>query len=404
MTRKVLQINVTANVGSTGRIAGEIGDVVLSGTWESYIAYGRSSRPGNSSQISIGGKASHWLHGLESRLLDRHGLASAGATRRFLKRVEEISPDIVHLHNIHGYYLNYPLLFDYLVQKDIPVVWTLHDCWPFTGHCCYYTSEQCAKWKTGCERCPLLSSYPASLGIDRSYRNYRDKKRRFTSPGRMTIVCVSEWLTREVQQSFLNKYPVRTISNGVDTKVFSPGKEDLRAKYGYNDEFIILGVANVWDRRKGLEDFIRLSGLLSEDERLMLVGLTPSQLETLPPHIRGIGRTEDVEELAGIYSLADVHVSLSDQETFGLTIAESLACGTPAVVYDTTACPEVISEDTGMAVPLHDIAGVAEAIRKIKQRGKSSYTKACRKRALDKYDKDVKYREYIRLYEQMLEK
>lgn len=402
MSRKILQINVTANTGSTGQIAEEIGHLVLAAGWKSYIAYGRAARSSRSDLVKIGSPADNLWHGLQSRLLDRQGLGSRLATDKLIRTIGSIGPDLIHLHNIHGYYLNYKILFNYLSRKDIPVVWTFHDCWPFTGHCCYYTSGDCDKWKEGCHWCPLKTSYPASLFADRSEKNYRDKKRSFTSLKNLTIVCVSKWLTAQIRQSFFSRYPTRTLYNGLDTHVFSP-QPGMKETHPCEKQFVILGVANIWDARKGLRDFLRLSEYLLPDETIWLVGLSASQLRGLPENIRGMGRTENRTQLARLYALADVYINFSDQETFGLTIAESLACGTPAVVYDATACPEIVSPQTGFVVPAHDVAGAVEAMRTIKANGKAAYTRACRQRATELFDKDHRYRDYIELYRELLD-
>ncbi|MCC8187854.1 MAG: glycosyltransferase [Bacteroides sp.] len=402
MSRKILQINVTANTGSTGQIAEEIGQLVLAAGWQSYIAYGRAARSSRSDLVKIGSSADNLWHGLQSRLLDRQGLGSRSATDKLIRTIEHISPDLIHLHNIHGYYLNYKILFHYLSRKDIPVVWTFHDCWPFTGHCCYYTSGDCDKWKEGCHHCPLKTSYPASLFADRSEKNYRDKKMSFTSLKDLTIVCVSKWLTAQVKQSFFSRYPIRTLYNGLDTRVFAP-QPGIKETSHCGKQFMILGVAHIWDARKGLRDFLHLSEYLLPDETIWLVGLSASQMRGLPENIRGMGRTENRAQLARLYALADVYINFSDQETFGLTIAESLACGTPAIVYDATACPEIVSPQTGFVIPLHDVAGAVEAMRTVKAKGKAAYTRACRQRATELFDKDHRYGDYIKLYRKLLD-
>jgi putative colanic acid biosynthesis glycosyltransferase len=262
--KKLLQINSVINSGSTGRIAEEIGQLAMKNGWKSYIAHGRNNRPSQSETIKIGNDWDIKWHGLQTRLFDRHGLASMKATKKLVEKIKEVQPEIIHLHNLHGYYLNIEILFHYLATANIPIVWTLHDCWPMTGHCAYFSFIGCDKWKTQCEHCPQKKGYPASYLMDRSYQNYRLKKELFTSVRKMTLVPVSNWLATIIKDSFLKGYPIKTIYNGVDTTVFSPRESDeIREKNKIKDKFVLLGVANVWDQRKGLNDFIRLSRLIA---------------------------------------------------------------------------------------------------------------------------------------------
>jgi putative colanic acid biosynthesis glycosyltransferase len=401
--KTLLQINTVVNKGSTGRIAEEIGQTAIAAGWESYIAYGRNERPSSSNLIKIGTDKDVKLHGLQTRLFDRHGLGSKDATTAFIRKIEDIKPDIVHLHNIHGYYINMEVLFHYLKKVNIPVVWTLHDCWPITGHCSHFTFVGCEKWKTQCYSCPQKKGYPASYFIDRSEKNYNLKKELFNSLPNLTLVPVSQWLSGILKDSFLQNYPIKVINNGINTEVFKPSAvSDFRNKYGLKDKFILLGVASVWEERKGLKDFIELSKLLDSDYQIVLVGLTKKQIEQLPENILGIERTESVDALAEIYSSSDIVLNLSYEETFGLTTVEGFACGTPGIVYNATASPELIDEFTGLIVKPGDINGVVEAINLIKENGKQYYSDACVNRAQRLYKKEDRYREYIDLYEELI--
>ena len=403
MNNMLFQINSVINFGSTGRIAEEIGQEAMKNGWKSYIAYGRKARPSQSGMIKIGNDWDIKWHGLQTRLFDRHGLASTKATKKLVEKIKEIKPDIIHLNNLHGYYLNIEILFHYLATANIPVVWTLHDCWPMTGHCAHFSFIGCDKWKTQCEHCPQKKGYPASYLMDRSYQNYRLKKELFTSVSKMTLVPVSNWLATIVKDSFIKGYPVKTIYNGVDTKVFSPqATDEIREKYKIGNKFVMLGVASIWSERKGLNDYIRLSRLLKDDEIIILVGLTNQQINSLPPNILGIRRTENVHQLAELYSLANVVCNLSVEETFGLTTIEGFACGTPGIVYNCTASPELITPETGFVVEQGDLAGIRKAIDTVKSKGKAFYSAACRERAVKMFNKNDRYAEYIQLYEQML--
>ena len=402
--KKLLQLNTVVNSTAPGRIAEEIGLIVIQNGWKSYITFGRNDRPSQSETIKIG--RNHWevkWHGLQTRLFDRHGLASTNATKKLVEKIKEIQPNIIHLHNLHGYYVNIEILFNYLATADIPVVWTLHDCWPMTGHCAYFSFIGCDKWKTQCEHCPQKKGYPASYLMDRSYQNYRLKKELFTSVSKMTLVPVSNWLTTIVKDSFLKGYPVKTIYNGVDTKAFSPqATDEIRKKYKIEDKFVLLGVANVWDQRKGLNDFIRLSRLLKDDEMIILVGLTNRQINHLPSNILGIRRTENVHQLAELYSLADLFVNPTWEDNFPTTNLEALSCGTPVVTYRTGGSPEALTPETGFVVEQGDLAGIRKVIDTIKSKGKTFYSAACRERAVNYFNKEERYFEYFKLYEQLL--
>lgn len=400
----LLQINVVANSGSTGRIVEGIVETLINDNWNCYTAYGRWANPSKSHLYKIGNKYSVYSHYLISSLFDMHGLASTYATKRLISKIKEINPDLIHLHNIHGYYVNFPLLFHFLSQLKIPVVWTLHDCWAYTGHCVYYTRANCTKWINGCYNCPSLRDYPASLLCDHSWKNYNLKKQSFTSVKNLTLVAVSQWLVNEVKQSFLCHYPIKMIHNGIDTDVFRPVDVKAKLKYNVENRFLILGVAAGWNSRKGLSDFIKLSKQLSLDDVIILVGLNQEQISQLPSNIIGLKKTENIDELVELYSSADLFVNFSTEETFGLTTAESMACGTPVLVHNSTACPEIVTEDTGFVIELHNIDGVLRAIEHLKVVGKQYYSDNCRSYVLKNLKKGDKYKEYAVLYKELLQK
>ena len=406
--KKLLQINPVIRINtSTGRIMQEIGELAMQNGWECHIAYSKGRdgiRECRSDIIPVGNKWSTAWHGIETRLFDRHGLASSHATRQFVRKIEEISPDVVHIHNIHGYFLNYQILFDYLSKAGIPVVWTVHDCWLYTGHCYYYSFAGCDRWQTGCHHCPQKKEFPTSLFCDRSRRNFEDKKAAFTSMplDRMTIVPVSEWIRNEMRRSFLNAYPFRVIHNGINTDIFNIYDDrQVRTAFGLGDRHILLGVASIWSREKGLDDFIRMAGMLNEDEVVVLVGIKPEDRKRLPDNVVGIARTENIRQLAELYAAADVFVNPTWQDNYPTVNMEAIACGTPVVTYRTGGSVEVITPSTGMIVEQGNLNELLKSIREIESKGKASYQEACRKYALLNFKKEDRYMEYLRLYEEL---
>lgn len=390
----LLQINSCANWGSTGKIAEQINQVAAKQGWKTYIAYGREVNPSQSELIHIGSVASQAVALIEARLFDNDGLANRWATHRLVKKIKKVKPDVIHLHNLHGYYINYQILFDYLNTTDIPVVWTLHDCWSFTGHCGHFVGAKCEKWKTGCYHCPLKRGYPSSRWLDHSNRNYELKKRLFTANKNLHIVTVSQWLTDLVKQSFLKNAEIQIINNGVDLNVFKPMPLPCDGKYR------VLGVSSVWTKSKGLYDFYRLRELLDENKyEIVLVGLSEEQIKTLPIGIKGITRTNSVEELVNYYSSANVFVNPTYGDTFPTTNLEAMACGTPVVTYRTGGSPESINEKTGLVIEQGNVEKLVEAIVQVCDLGKSYYEESCRNRATSKYDKELRFLDYIDMYQ-----
>ena len=409
--RKLLQINPVLRVNtSTGRIMQEIGELAMQHGWESYIAYsyGRDGiKPCKSQLIPVGNRWSVAWHGLVTRLSDRHGLSSDEATRRFIRQIEELNPDIIHIHNIHGYFLNYKILFEFLSRYGKPVIWTVHDCWLYTGHCYYYSYIGCNKWQIGCRHCPQKKEFPTSWLLDRSERNFLDKKAAFTSmpKERLTIVPVSEWIRGEMEQSFLKGYDMRVIHNGINLEVFNIyDTEEVKNKYQLGGKHILLGVASIWSREKGLDDFIELAAMLNEDETLVLVGVDAAIQKRLPYNIIGITRTENIRQLAELYSAADVFVNLTWQDNYPTVNLEAIACGTPVVTYRTGGSIEAVTEHTGFVVEQGDVKGILEAVRKIEKAGKTSYQQPCRDYALAHFNKEERYADYLRLYDELIRK
>lgn len=396
---KLLQISIEVNSGSVGRIAEQIGTVAIANGWESYITYARNHNPSRSKTIKIGSKFDVLWHGVETRILDNHCLSSRRATKKLITEIKEIAPDIIQLHHIHGYFINMRILFEYLASVDIPVVWIMHDCWAFTGHCAYFDYIGCSKWLTECNKCPLTHSYPASFCIDRSKTNYNLKRDLFTSVKNLTIVSVSQWLGRLVEQSFLSNISNTIIYNGVDVDVFSPNIiPNDNIQHLTKNRKVLLGVASTWENRKGLNDYIMLNSMLSKDYVIVLIGLSTKQIKMIPNSMIGIERTENVQELAEWYCASDILLNLSYEETFGLTTVEGMSCGTPSIVYNATASPELVTPETGLIVEKGDIKGILSAIKIIMKKGKVFYSKSCREQVLRRFDKNKRAQDYINLY------
>ncbi len=395
---KVLQINIFGNL-STGRIAVDLHRTLVKNGEDGLFAFARNSTADDIPNIRIGSKKDVLLHGIMTRITDKAGFYSAHPTKKLIKEIEEYKPDVIHLHNIHGYYLHIGLLFDYLTTTEIPVVWTLHDCWSYTGHCCYYSAEGCYKWKTGCSKCPQKGTYPASKVLDNSKWNYQKKKDLFSNVN-MTLVTVSRWLADEVKNSFLSDYPLEVIYNGIDLDVFKPTPSDFKAKYGLEGKKIILGVASTWSERKGLNDFIKLSRIINNDWKIVVVGVNDSEIEQLTDNMIGIKRTDSIKELAEIYTAADVFFNASVEETFGLPTIEAMACGTPSVVYNATALPELIEDGCGAVVEPHNLNAVLEQVYNI---DKITTEEQCIANAL-RFDREKLFLKYVELYRKISQK
>lgn len=393
---KLLQINVTANWGSTGKIAEAIGYLAISQGWDSWIAYGRGKPYSASNLVRIGNDWDMRMHGLQTRLLDNHGLASKGVTKQFIEQVKEIKPDIIHLHNIHGYYINYPELFKFLKEFNAPIVWTLHDCWPFTGHCAYYDFAQCSRWQTECHDCPQKKAFPTSWLTDRSQQNYQLKKETFLGCSNLTFIPVSNWLDTELKQSFLSSYPSTVIHNGINLSVFK-----FSSTKKIDKKKIILGVASVWDHRKGLDEFVKLREKLPENYQIILVGLNQKQIAQLPNGITGICRTKNVGQLVDLYSQADVFINPTLEDNFPTTNLEALACGTPVITYQTGGSPEAIDRNTGVVVKYQDVNELAEMTQWVCETHPFS-PEDCRNRVETLFNQDIQFSKYIHLYHQLL--
>ena len=403
MTKKLLQINPVVRINtSTGRIMREIGELAIASGWESYVAYSgaRDGRPQHTSHlVPVGDKLDLAVHAVATRLFDAHGLASRRATRQLIRRIREIDPDIIHIHNIHGYFLNYPLLCKYLKESGKPVIWTVHDCWLYTGHCYYYSAAHCDKWRTGCGHCPQKRAFPASLLFDRSARNWRDKQRAFGSLENLTIVPVSEWIRQEMASSFLADKHFRVFHNGIDLETFRPEAAEGAPR---REGTVILGVASLWHEEKGFEDLVKMAGMLRSDEHLVMIGrMSDEQRQRLPEGVEIIERTENIGKLAALYATATAFVNPTWQDNYPTVNLEAIACGTPVVTYRTGGSVESVTEGTGFVVEQGDVAGMLARVRELAAGDRAATAARCREYALAHFRKEDCYKNYIRLYENL---
>ncbi|MBO7575348.1 MAG: glycosyltransferase [Bacteroidales bacterium] len=402
MSHKLLQINPVVRLNtSTGRIMKEIGEIAMAAGWESYIAYSgaRDGVPQHSSQlVPVGNKLDLTVHAVATRIFDAHGLVSRRATKQLIRRIKEIDPDIIHIHNVHGYWLNYPLLCQYLRESGKPVIWTVHDCWLYTGHCYYYSAARCDKWQTGCGHCPQKRAFPASWVFDRSARNWHDKQHAFGSLERLTIVPVSDWIRQEMAHSFLADKPFQVIHNGIDLDIFHPAEPGAERPAGT----VILGVATLWHEEKGVRDFVELAGRLHEGERLVLVGrMSEEQRAAFPAGVEFIERTENVAKLAALYAQATAFVNPTWQDNYPTVNLEAIACGTPVVTYRTGGSVEAVTAGTGFVVEQGDVQGLLDRVRELAAEDRKAVTERCRAHALQHFSKQERYQDYIRLYESL---
>ena len=392
---KLLQIDSCLGILSTGKITESIAKLAIVQGWECHIIHGARCI-GNTIQhhYQVSSLIGEYIHYAESIFLDRHGLGSRCATKKIIKKIKEIRPDVIQLHCVHGYYINFKLLFEYLNTTYIPIVWTFHDCWAFTGHCVHFEKANCTRWKAkGCHDCPLKGDYPKAL-TDNSKNNYRIKRQLFSSNKNLHIVAVSDWLASHAKESFLKEKDIRVINNGIDTSIFRPCAEKSK-------KFSIIGVASAWNKDKGLYDFFELRETLSlSDFDITLVGLTKEQLNELPEGITGVTRTSSVQELASLYSKARIFVNPTYADSFPTVNMEALACGTPVITYKTGGSPEIVDSKTGAVVKQGDIFSIANIITYMK--GHPLSANDCRERAERLYNKDERFMDYIKLYEELI--
>lgn len=359
---RVLQINSVCGYGSTGNIAVDLYRALRAHGHECCIAYGRGSAPEDVESYRIGSDIDVYIHGICSRITDRQAFYSTRATRRFVQWMKEYDPDVIHLHNLHGYYINIEILFDALKRMEKPVVWTLHDCWAFTGHCAHFEYQGCDKWKKGCEECLQKHNYPASYLLDQSKGNYQRKKTAICQLQELTIVSPSQWLANLVKQSFLRRYSLQVIHNGIDVEIFTPMQTEIKDRYGINGKKVILGVASEWSSRKGIQDFAKLADVLDKNYQIVLIGRVYDKVDK--KNITYISRTSNRRELAEWYSAAEVLFNPTYEDNYPTVNLEAQACGTPVITYNTGGSPEGVK--MGWCVQKGDLLGVQHILQERK--------------------------------------
>lgn len=397
MNKKLIQINTVCNA-STGNIMRKIQAAAEKEGYETISFYGRRNGYSDLPCERFGNFFSFWIHVIWTTITDRQGLGTVISTKKMVNRLREERPDIIHMHNLHGYYLNYPILFKYLHEEYTgKIVWTFHDCWPMTGHCPYFTIKQCDKWKSQCDQCPNKRNYPTSWFLDSSKYNYNLKKELFSGFENMTIITPSVWLKNIVEQSFLKDIKTVVVSNGIDLNIFYP-RETCEYIKKYNipkDKKVVLGVASIWEERKGLKVFFNLARTLDENYVIVLVGLNKRQMKQMLPNMIGIERTENKDELVELYSRADVFLNPSEEETFSLVTIEAMACGTPVVALDSSAVKELVNEENG--VVLHEPI-VEEYIQAINRCGDLKIEKERIRKSVEKYSEKNMVHNILKLY------
>ena len=402
---KVIQINAVCDIGSTGRICRELNDFLIQSGHHGLIIYGNGTSDYEFA-YKVSSKIGVKAHALLARFLGKNAAYSPFATRKLVNTLRFFEPDIVHLHNLHGNYINLNPLLCYLRKKDIPTVLTLHDCWFFTGKCVYYTRMECNKWQTGCYSCPKLRGDIPSWFLDRTTEMWREKKELFAAIPRLAVIGVSDWITGEARKSFLKDAAIiQRIYNWIDLDVFYPRGDAGCSQFGISEEkYTVLCIGAGWSEDSyKTKDLLKLANLLPEDYEIILAGDVPFA-QNLPKNIKSVGYISSTEDLAKLYSACDVYVHLSREDTFGKVIAEALACGTPAVVYDSTACPEILGDGCGAVVAQGDVMAIYHAMEEIRKHPKKVYVARCTEHVAANFPKDKLIKDTLNLYQRVMEK
>ncbi len=397
---KVVQINAVCGKGtSTGRTVYEWSDFLNEQNIDNLIFYGNGTSD-RENAIFIGSKLDHKLHALFSRVIGKQGYFSYFATKKLIKQMKQFKPDLIHLRNLHGNYICMPLLFDYIIKNQIATVITLHDCFLYTGKCVHYIGANCYRWQQECGNCPQLKSGNTSWFFDCTKSMLKDRKKWFSQIKRLGVTGVSEWVTNEGKKSVLApNAEFRAIYNWIDLDNFKPHQSDIRKKLGIENKFMILGIASSWSAAKGLGDFNKLADMLDDRFKIVLVGQKNGEMNKKIMHLEP---TSNIQLLSDLYAAADVFFNPSKMETFGKVTAEALACGTPVIAYDATACPELVGEGCGYVEKVGDVEAVCRDIISMKSENKD-FTDICRAFAKENFSKEELLKKTLAFYCELLE-
>ena len=397
---RILQINAVYGVGSTGMIVKDIHELALENGIESYVAYSTSNL--SAAKIKngyvIGGTLGKKVHALFCRINGKQAYFSSNATKKLIKHIECISPNVVHLHNLHSNYVNLNLLLKYLSKSEIKVVATLHDCWFYTGGCFHYTAAGCDRWLNGCGMCPKKRADTPAILFDKSKSILNDRKKYFGAVKNLTFVGVSEWITNEAKKSLVPAERYVTVYNGVDTKYFAPTDSDLRKTLGLEDKFVVLAVANKWMLDVNSETFKTVASGLDDESVILMIGCSEEQKRNLPKNVVTMDYIRDKELLKKVYSMADVFVNCTREESFSLANVEPQSCGTPTITYRNTGAKETVDNVNSFSVETGNATALLDRINEIKKNGKNKYSHGCREFVLKKFDKDTNYKKLLDLY------
>lgn len=396
---RVLQINVVYDEKSTGRTCKELENFLDKKGIECITAYGKGEKNKGKNSYRIESKLEYYTHNILSQITGLEGYFSLFATLRLIHFIKRIKPDVIHLRNLHGHYLNLRCLFRFFKKTQIPLLFSLHDCWIFTGGCTYPVKHNCDKWKSECHSCPARSEYPYSKYFDFSKKIFKDKKKWLDGLNVKAVLGVSKWVASQGEKSILNKYPVSYIYNWINTDVFKDyNSKSVFEKYGIDkDKFTVICVAAAWKsgsvKNNDLEE---LAKKLGDNAQIVVVGLKAEEVKG--ENIIPIGFLSDISLLAQLYSASDVYVHLSEADTFGKVIAEAMACGIPAIAYDCTACSELIKENCGYLVPLHDVDALVDRVYKVKENKKEFYSENCKIRVKEEFDYNTNCERLLNIY------
>jgi glycosyltransferase involved in cell wall biosynthesis len=398
---KIIEIN-TVDFGSTGKIALSIASEVISNGGESVLVCGyRNSKISHKNTIVIGNKFYKYICSRAEIFFGRHSWFFKQSTRKVIKIIKRMKPDIIHIHNLHGFYINAPLLFNFIKKHNINVVWTLHDCWSFTGRCPHFIGVNCNKWKTGCHHCEYPKEKYPKVFLSNTHNEWERKKKYFTRVEKLTIVTPSNWLASCVKQSFLNIYPVQVINNGIDLETFKRiPSESFRQKYGVVGQFVILGVSFGWGLKKGLDIFIDLSKRLDSRFSIILVGTDENVDNILPKNIISIHKTQNQSELAEFYSNADIFLNPTREDTFPTVNLEALACGCPIITSSIGGASEMVDDKTGIALKELSVDHISNILFKLIS--KNPYSKEDCIEHAKRFDKKDRFGQYIQLFNKII--